>query len=108
MIEFIYAVVAALLAASVWTVLTSIAPILAPIIGLLLTVVGRIMWNHEKRIRTLERGETRQSRTLYGDKDDPQQDGLASDINNLSDRVDQLEQTIGELRDEIHELNGNN
>jgi hypothetical protein len=103
----LFALQTALATVSVWTVLTAIAPILAPLVALALSLVGRIIWNHEKRIRSLERGETRQGRTLYGDEDDPQQDGLANDIKYLSERVDQLEQTIGELRDEIHELNGN-
>lgn len=97
----------ALATVSVWTVLTAIAPILAPLVALALSLVGRVIWNHEKRIRSLERGETRQGRTLYGDEGDPQQDGLANDIKDLSDRVDNLERTIGELRDEIHELNDN-
>lgn len=95
------------LSVSAWTILTSIAPILAPIIALILTLIGKIIWNHEKRIRALERGETRQGRTLYGDEGDPQQDGLANDIKVLGERVDNLEETIGELRDEVHELNGN-
>lgn len=92
---------------SVWTVLTAIAPILAPLLALALTVVGKIVWNQEMRIRSLEQGETRQSRTLYGDEGDPQQSGLAHDINKLSTRVDKLERTIGELRDEIQRMNDN-
>lgn len=93
------------MAVSIWQVLTAIAPILAPIIALVITVLGKIIWNHENRLTDLERGNTRQSRTLYGDEDDAQQDGLSKNVNEISERLTKLEQTIGELRDEVEELN---
>jgi len=85
----------------VWSVLSALAPILAPLLSLLLVVVGRIIWNHEQRLRRLEADKTRLSRTLYGDEDDIQQTGLSEDINELSERVDRVEKMIEQVRDEI-------
>jgi|APHM01.1.fsa_nt_gi hypothetical protein len=82
---------------TVWTVLTAIAPVLAPIVSLILIFVGRVIWNQEKRIRSLESSETRHGRTLYGDDDDLRQQGLSSDIRDVIDRLDRLEDKIDEL-----------
>jgi len=82
---------------SLWTILTAIAPILAPIISLILVLIGRIIWNHEKRIRSLEQAEKRHGRTIYGDDDDIQQAGLAHDISDLIKRLDRVENKIDEL-----------
>lgn len=92
------------MAASVWQVLSALAPLLAPLLSLLLVLVGRILWNHEQRLRDLERGGTRRSRTLYGDEQDAQQTGLSDDLNNLSDRVVELEQSVSQLKDEIQKM----
>lgn len=89
----------------IWTVLTALAPILAPVISLLLVVIGRIIWNHEQRLRNLEKSGERTSRTLYGDEDDPQQTGLAEDIRVLIQRVDQVEDKLTELSNKIDEMN---
>lgn len=80
-----------------WTILTAIAPILAPIVSLLLVLIGRIIWNHEKRIRSLEQSEKRHGRTLYGDDDDSQQDGLSNDLTDLIERLDRVEDKIDQL-----------
>lgn len=87
------------MAVSLWQILTAIAPILAPIISLVLVLIGRIIWNHEQRIRTLEQSSTRQGRTIYGDEEDIQQDGLAQDLSDVIDRLDRLENKIDQLND---------
>jgi hypothetical protein len=81
----------------IWTILTAIAPILAPIVSLLLVLIGRIIWNHEKRIRSLEQSEKRHGRTLYGDDADSQQDGLSHDLADLIERLDRVENKIDTL-----------
>lgn len=86
--------------ASLWTILTAIAPILAPVVSLVLVLIGRIIWNHEKRIRSLEQAQTRHGRTLYGDDSDVQQSGLSQDISSVIERLDRVE-------DKLDQLNGN-
>lgn len=85
------------MAVSIWQVLTAIAPILAPVISLVLVLIGRIIWNHEQRIRSLEASETRYSRTLYGDDDDLQQTGLSHDMKDVIDRLDRVEDKLDKL-----------
>jgi septal ring factor EnvC (AmiA/AmiB activator) len=88
----------------VWQVVSALSPLFAPVLSLFLVVLGRIIWNHEQRLRELERGSERQSRTIYGDERDAQQTGLAQDLNRLTDRVDQLDADINELRESIDQL----
>lgn len=88
------------MAVSLWQVLTAIAPILAPVISLMLVMIGRIIWNHEQRIRSLESSETRYSRTLYGDDDDLQQTGLSHDLKDVIERLDRLEDKLDQLNDQ--------
>lgn len=85
------------MAVSFWQILTAIAPILAPVISLVLLLIGRIIWNHEKRIRSLEQSETRHGRTLYGDDDDMQQDGLSQTLQDLINRLDRVERKVDRL-----------
>jgi hypothetical protein len=82
---------------SVWTILTAIAPVLAPIVSLLLVFIGRVIWNHEKRIRSLESSKKRHGRTLYGDDDDLRQTGLSADLRDVLDRLDRVEDKIDTL-----------
>jgi len=82
-----------------WQILTAIAPILAPVISLVLVLIGRIIWNHEKRIRTLEDSATRHGRTLYGDDDDVQQTGLSHDMRDVVNRLERLETKIDRLNE---------
>lgn len=84
---------------SIWQILTAIAPILAPVVSLVLVLVGRIIWNHEKRIRSLEQSQIRHGRTLYGDEDDVQQNGITHDVRRIIERLDALDKTIDKLRD---------
>lgn len=83
--------------ASIWTILTAIAPILAPVVSLALIVAGRIIWNHEKRLRSNEQSIVRHGRTLYGDDHDVQQTGLSQDIQSLIDRIERVEEKIDRL-----------
>lgn len=98
--EHIFGIQSMMSSVSVWTILSTLGTILIPFVILITTLLGRLLWKHEKQIRKLKRGRTRQSRTLYGDEDDPQQQGLAYDINKLSDQVEELN---GRIRD-MHEL----
>lgn len=85
--------------ATLWEILTAITPVIAPLISLLLVLIGRIIWNHEKRIRSLEQSRTRHGRTLYGDDDDIQQTGLSHDLKDVLDRLDRVEDKIDTLND---------
>lgn len=82
---------------SVWNIISAISPILAPIISLILVVLGRIIWNQEKRIRGLEKTAVRHGRTLYGDDQDLQQTGLSQDIDTLMERVDDIDEKMSEV-----------
>jgi len=88
---------------SLWTILTALAPILAPVISLILVFIGRIIWNHEKRLRSLEQAKTRHGRTLYGDDSDVQQSGLSHDINDMIQRLDRVENKLDRLNGEHDE-----
>ena len=88
---------------SFWTILTSVAPILAPIISIILAVLGKILWNHEKRITQNEQSVTRHGRSLFGDDDDSQQAGATEDLNALTDRVDEVEEEVAEIRRRIND-----
>lgn len=90
---------------SIWTILTAIAPILAPIVSLILVLIGRVIWNHEKRIRTLEDGSTRHGRTLYGDDGDVQQTGLSQDMRDVVNRLERLETKIDRLNGNLEDRN---
>jgi hypothetical protein len=85
------------MAVSIWQILTAIAPILAPVISLVLVLIGRVIWNHEQRIRSLEQSKTRHGRTLYGDDDDLQQTGLSHDLKDVLERLDRVERKLDKL-----------
>lgn len=92
------------MAITIWQVLTAIAPILAPVVSLFLILVGRVLWNHEQRIRSLEESGTRQSRTIYGDEKDPQQDGLAQDMMAQTEKLDEIEDRIDAIERMLNDL----
>lgn len=78
-------------------VLGLIVAIAVPIIPLLLTVLGKMVWNMRKRIAELEERTKRHSRTLYGDADDPTHAGLAE---GLSD----IKTTLADVRREVSHI----
>lgn len=80
-----------------WDVISAISPILAPIISLILALIGKVVWNHERRVRQLEQTAVRHGRTLYGDEKDIQQNGLAQDIEIIIDRINNVESELSEL-----------
>lgn len=82
---------------SFWQILTALAPILAPVISLVLVLIGRIVWNHEQRLRSLEQSETRYGRSLYGDEGDAQQSGITESFDDLRKRLERLEQKVDQL-----------
>lgn len=86
---------------SIWQILTAIAPILAPVVSLILVLIGRIIWHHEKRLRTLEQAKTRHGRTLYGDDEDVQQRGLSENLHNVIDRLDRVERKLDTLNGHV-------
>lgn len=86
---------------TLWGILSTIAPILAPILSLLLVTIGRIIWNHEKRIRQLERETTRHGRSLYGDDEDAQQTGVSQDMKKITDRIDDIQSDIVDIKQQI-------
>lgn len=91
---------------SIWSALSAITPLLAPLLSLFLIVLGRIIWNHEQRIRELERGSNRRSRTLYGDENDDRQIGLSEDIKNLDERIEDVERTLDRIENHLSDING--
>lgn len=91
-------------AITVWDALAALAPLLAPILVLALTAVGKVLLDHERRLRAQEGAKNRQSRTLYGDENDPQQRGLSKDIAVMSDRIDKIESMIEDAQNDIDSL----
>lgn len=92
------------MAVGLWGVLNTIAPILAPIVSLIILFLGKVIWNHERRIRQTEKSCVRHSRSLYGDEDDIQQLGLSEDLSDVIDRLERVENKI----DTMHEYNSVN
>lgn len=96
------------MAVSIWQILTAIAPVLAPVISLVLVLVGRIIWNHEQRLRSLEQSRTRHGRTLYGDDDDMTHDGLSHNLSDVLARLDRVEKKLDKLNGEHDDWPGEN
>jgi hypothetical protein len=90
--------------ASIWQILQGLAPTVVPVTIASLGVLGKVLYNHERRIRRLEKGRTRHSRSLYGDEQDPQQTGIAQDIRTIDERVASLEADVAEIKDIVEEL----
>lgn len=89
------------MAVGIWTVLQTLVPLFGPIVSTIVAVMGKVLWNHERRIRNLEQDTTRQGRTIYGDSKDDRQAGLSQDIQDIAerarenaDRLDSIEHTI--------------
>lgn len=90
----------------IWSIVEALSPIIAPVVSLVLVVVGRIIWNHEQRIRELERSGNRQSRTLYGDEKDDRQNGVAQDVEDLETRMESVEKAVYRIERHVKEING--
>lgn len=95
------------------SILSALPTLIAPLIPLFFILIGRIIWNHEKRIRSVEKGKTRLGRTIYGDDKDTRQGGLAKDVENIessvnkmSDRVEKVESTLNNIENHLSEING--
>jgi len=87
------------MAISFWSALNTLAPIIAPIVSIVIVFMGKVMWNQEQRIRGLEQSMVRHSRTLYGDDADMQQPGLSENLQDVIDRLERLEQKIDSMHD---------
>jgi len=97
-----------LMSVTVWDVLSSLAPLLAPVVSLGLLLLGKIVWNLHQRIENNEVDLTKVKRTLYGDTDDAIQDGLTegqADIRGLVEDLAQDVQDLSEKMDEQHQEN---
>lgn len=86
---------------TVWGLLSLLAPILAPILAAVTVAIGRFVWTHEKRIRTLERGQIRHGRSIYGDDDDVQQTGISETLRDVIARLDRIESKVDDLESEV-------
>jgi hypothetical protein len=91
---------------TIWDALAGIAPLLAPLLVLALTAVGKVVWNHEKRLRNVEKGKTRHGRSLYGDERDQSQPGLSAKVNRLDERVTKMEGEVSEILEHVRDMNG--
>jgi hypothetical protein len=78
-------------------VLGLLVAIATPIIPLLLTVLGKMVWDMRKRIAELEEQTRRHSRTLYGDAEDPTHDGLAEGLS-------EIQTTLADVRREVSHI----
>lgn len=93
-----------LLEITIWGVLSAIAPVLAPVLSLVIVGLVKIIWNLHQRINSLEEGNTRQSRTLYGDEKDSQQEGLSEDLNKFEERIADLEERVADLERRVNRI----
>lgn len=82
---------------ALWKVLIDLGPALLPVLGLLFLLLSRVIWNHERRIRSLEQAKTRLGRSVYGDDDDINQAGLSATLQDVIDRLDRVEEKVDEL-----------
>jgi len=83
-----------------------LSPILAAVISVFLTGLGTGWWIHERRIRALEAGRSRQARSLYGDEQNPRQNGVLEDIDEVEMRVKDAKDTIEQIEMYLEEING--
>lgn len=90
-----------LMSITVWDVLSALAPILAPIISLVLALFGKILWTLHKRVSDNEESITKLWRSVYGDDDDHVQEGLTKDQSDLRDVVDDISSDVQQLKEEM-------
>jgi len=83
-----------------------LSPILAAVVSVFLTGLGTGWWIHERRIRELEAGRSRQARSLYGDAQNPRQNGVLEDIDEVEKRVKEAKETIKQIEAYLEEING--
>lgn len=105
--EVLVSLRASLMSITVWQSIRILSQFLAPILSFLLLVMGRALWNLNSRVKALEKGETKHSRTLYGDEDDPVHSGLAHQLADLQKSVDELGEKVDHLCDRIENLDSN-
>lgn len=77
-------------------ILSIVSVIIAPIIGSLITLM---VWLH-RRIQRLERQQRRQNDSLYGREADVLSVGVIKNVQELTDRVDELEDSVEDQSDE--------
>lgn len=90
-----------------------LTPILVATVSLLIGSGGTAWWYHEKRIRRLEAGQSRQARSVYGDESNPLQDGLTGSVSELEEQIAKTkegiresEETIEQIESYLEEING--
>lgn len=83
-----------------------IGPILAGIIGLIITAIGGFLWRIHQRTKKNAQRLDRLSRTIYGDEDDDTRPGITVEIQELHQEVRSNRETlenIGDSVDRLHE-----
>lgn len=95
---------AILVSVTVWESIQILSQFLAPVLSFLLLVMGKALWNLNRRVKALEKGKVKHSRTLYGDEDDPIHSGLTHQLSDLQRSVDDLSEKVDHLSDQIEEL----
>jgi hypothetical protein len=80
-----------------WTILTAVAPVLAPIVSAGLIGLGKLWWDQRNEIKQLKQKTTRHGRTLYGDDKDVQQKGLAQELQHVQEQLNEIQQTLDDM-----------
>jgi hypothetical protein len=95
-----------LLQVNIWELLKVFGTIFTPIIVLILTAFGHLLWWFHKRLNTLEEGQTQVSRTVYGDKEDSRSAGLSQEISEIQTQIESIDEALDviERREEIRKI----
>lgn len=79
-----------------WNVLNFLSQIVPPIVGALITV---IIWLH-RRLKEIERRQTSIEKSVFGSEKDALNEGAIAEIKQVSEQVEQVQQTMDEMKKE--------
>jgi len=89
--------------AAVWGALEAGAAIVIPFLVLILTAYGRALWSLHNRLGDVEDGQSRHDKTLYGDPQDPMHSGIATDLRDVRDRVERVDERLADIHEYVTE-----
>lgn len=79
-----------------WDVLNFLSQIVPPIIGAIITV---IIWLH-RRLKEIEQRQTSIEKSVFGSDRDALNEGAIAEIKQVSEQVEQVQETIEEMKQE--------
>lgn len=79
-----------------WDVLNFLSQIVPPILGAIITV---IIWLH-RRLKEIEQRQTSIEKSVFGSDRDALNEGAIAEIKQVSEQVEQVQETIEEMKQE--------